>query len=115
MVIILIRRFVRIDRIEQFFDTYRKQTPINNVAFRGETLTKASEDAQLPPGLRGFALREPGSVTVLNIAKWDSWEAFAEQFADELKKEAEHGFDPEIETAHRQRIVLDVFEDHPKQ
>ena len=115
MAIILIRRFVRIDRIEQFFDTYRKQTPINNVAFRGETLTKASEDAQLPPGLRGFALREPGSVTVLNIAKWNSWEAFAEQFADELKKEAEHGFDPEIETAHRQRIVLDVFEDHPKQ
>ena len=113
MVIILIRRFVRADRVEHFLDTYRRQTPINNPAFGGETLTRASADTRLPPGLRGFSLSAPGSVTILNIAKWDSWEAFAEEFAAQLQEETEHGFDAEIETAPRQRIVLEVIEDHP--
>jgi hypothetical protein len=113
MVIILIRRFVRSDRIEHFLETYRKQTPVNNRAFKGETLARVNEDTQMPPGLSGFVLKTPDTVTVLNIARWDSWETFAEQFAEELKREVEQGFDREIETAPRQRVVLDVIEVHP--
>jgi hypothetical protein len=49
----------------------------------------------------------PACITYLNIAKWESWEAFAEEFAKQL---ASAGFDPEIETAPRQRMVLDIIE-----
>ena len=55
----------------------------------------------VPPGLRGMVLNGPGRVTNLNIAKWDSWEAYATQFPLES--------DPDIETAPRQRALLDVI------
>jgi hypothetical protein len=105
MVIILIRRFVRPDREPEFLATYRAQTPFKKPACKGEKLTRIGDAAAIPPGLRGIALSGPGCVTYLNIAKWDSWVSFAKQFplADT--------FDPKIETAPRQRAVLDVIED----
>jgi hypothetical protein len=106
MVIIIIRRFVRADREEKFLETYRAQKPTTNPAFKGETLTKVNAD--VPLGLRGLALKGPGCVTYLNIAKWESWEAFAQQFDT-----SGIGFEAEIETAVRQRVVLDVIADVP--
>jgi hypothetical protein len=106
MVIIIIRRFVRADREAKFLETYRAQKPTTNAAFRGETLTRVNESSEMPPGLRGLALNGPACVTYLNIAKWDSWEAFAKQFDT-----SGIGFDPETETAARQRVVLDVILD----
>lgn len=104
MVIVLIRRFIRADREADFLTKYQAQKPIDNPAFKGETLTKICEASGVPAGLRGIALNGPGCVTYINIAKWDSWEAFASHFplADT--------FDSEIETASRQRAVLDVIE-----
>jgi hypothetical protein len=106
VVIILIRRFIRADQVDRFIAEYRDQSPIANSACKGETLTRINEASEVPPALRGFALNGPGCVTYLNIAKWDSWEAFAEHFKKQLES---GGFNPEIETAPRQRIVLDVI------
>lgn len=108
MVIVMIRRFVRSDKELEFLEKYRADAPSQNPAFRGETLTKVCDEASLPAGLRGLALNGPGCVTYLNVARWDSWGAFAEQF-----DVSGVGFDPDTETAARQRIVLDVVEDRP--
>jgi hypothetical protein len=107
MVIILIRRFVKPDKEAEFLQNYRAQQPLNNPAFMGETLTRLINDSSLPGGLRSFALDQPPAVTYLNVARWQSWEAFAEHFADQL---ASGSFNPEIETAPRQRAVVEVIE-----
>jgi hypothetical protein len=54
--------------------------------------------------MRGLALNGSACVTYINIAKWDSWEAFSKEF-DTSKP----GFNPDIETAPRQRAILDVI------
>lgn len=107
MVVILIRRFVRIDKEEEFHHKYLAQQPTQNPAFMGETLTRVSDDAAIPAGLKSLSLGGPGCVTYLNVAKWASWEAFADAFDTGV------AFDPEIETAPRQRTVLDVVLDTP--
>lgn len=103
MVIILIRRFIRPNKVPEFLEKYRAQQPLNNPAFLGETLTRVVDNAVLPKALRTFPLSGPSCVTYLNVANWQSWEAFVKQFADQL----DSSFDPEIETAPRQRAVLD--------
>lgn len=113
MVIIIIRRFVRPDRVEAFIEAYQKQAPIDNPAFKGETLARATERSGLPASLRKLVADDTGGVTVINIARWDSWTAFAEQFANELAREAEGAFDDDIETAPSQRLLLDVLEANP--
>jgi|SRR6185312_9761789 len=113
MVIIIIRRFVRADRVNAFIEAYQKQAPVENPAFKGETLARATEQRNLPASLRGLVADDSSGVTVINIAKWDSWSAFASQFADELAREAVGAFDAAIEVAPSQRILLDVVEDHP--
>ncbi len=104
MIIVMIRRFVRPDREGQFLTDYRASQP-NNPAFLGETLTRLSEDTGLPPGLRSLELSAPSCVTYLNIARWESWSDFLSAFP----KSAEGGgFDPDVETAPRERAVFEV-------
>lgn len=110
VVIIMIRRFVRPDRVDGFIEAYRKQAPITNPAFKGETLARATERSGLPESLRKLVADDTGGVTVINIARWESWDAFASQFAQELAREAAGDFDAAIETAPSQRILLDVLE-----
>jgi len=43
-------------------------------------------------------------VTYLYVSRWDSWRAFEKHFLEAHQSD----FDPEIETAARERIVLDV-------
>jgi hypothetical protein len=105
MVIILIRRFIRPDKEAEFLENYRAQQPLNNPAFIDETLTRLVDNSSLPGELRGFALGRPSCVTYLNVARWQSWEAFAEHFAEQLSS----SFDAETETARRQRAVLEVI------
>lgn len=104
MVIVMIRRFVRLDKEADFLQSYRDQKPVNNPAFKGETLTRASDDAALPPGLTNLQLRGEGCVTYINIAKWDSWQAFNAHFDPQVGV-----FDPKIETAPRERAVFEVI------
>lgn len=105
MVIVLIRRFVRSDREKEFLNRYRSQRPRQNPDFVGETLTRMSDDSDIPKSLKSLPLGGPGCVTYLNVATWASWKAFAGAF------DLSDVFDPEIETAPRQRTVLDVILD----
>src|SRR5215831_14354317 len=56
MVVILIRRFVRADKEDEFLRNYLAQKPLENPEFLGETLTRVSDATGMPAGLRGFAL-----------------------------------------------------------
>ncbi len=112
MVIIIIRRFVRPDKIDGFIEAYKKQAPVNNPAFKGETLARASERSRLPESLRRLVADDTDGITVINIAKWESWSAFEAQFAEEIAREKTGAFDPALETAPSQRMLLDVLEDH---
>jgi hypothetical protein len=105
MVIMLIRRFIRPDREDEFLAAYMTQSPNSDPAFQGETLTKVSDDEGVPADLRGLSLGYPNGIAYLNIASWKSWAAFRDHFA-----KAGTGFDPEIETAPAQVAVLDVVE-----
>jgi hypothetical protein len=80
MVIIIIRRFIRADREQEFLAKYQSQSPTQNRALKEETLTKVSEESKLPARLRSFTVNGPACMTYLNIAKWESWEDFAKQF-----------------------------------
>jgi hypothetical protein len=62
----------------------------------------------IPENICSTSPRICRSARYLNVAKWDSWEAFAQQFAAQL---ASGSFNPEIETAPRQRAVLEVISD----
>lgn len=64
MVIIVIRRFVRPDRVDEFIAAYQKQSPINDPAFRGETLARGSERNSLPPALRRLVADETAGVNI---------------------------------------------------
>jgi hypothetical protein len=48
MVVILIRRFVRIDKEDEFLRNYLTQKPLENPAFLGETITRVSDAASMP-------------------------------------------------------------------
>ncbi len=65
MVIILIRRFVKPDREQEFLASYNAQKPLGNPAFKGETLTKVNSEGDLPPGLTSFDLKVPECVSSL--------------------------------------------------
>jgi hypothetical protein len=105
MIIILVRRFVRTDREKRFLASYRDQAPIEDPAFFGETLTKLNDSIDLPAEMKSLPLGTAGCVTYLNIAKWESWEAFEKHFAD-----MPSGFDREIETAPAQQAVMCIIE-----
>jgi hypothetical protein len=105
MVIILIRRFIRFDREQEFLQSYRRQAPNDDPAFHGETLTKVNDGPHVPGDMKSLSLRSPNCLTYLNVARWDSWNACREHFA-----KAGVGFDPHIETAPAEQSVLDVIE-----
>lgn len=104
MVIILIRRFARIDREEEFLALFRDQRPRENAAFLGETLTRIGDGRKMPAHVPPILDLEPGCVNFLNVARWTSWEAFAAEFAPQLANPLGH--DPEIETQASRITVL---------
>lgn len=105
MFIILIRRFVRPDREEQFLKDYRIRIS-KDPAFRGETLTKISDARDLPASLRGLIDVEPDCINYMNIARWSDWESFIGQ----CQLSAEY-FDPDIEMHPRRRLVLEIVDE----
>jgi hypothetical protein len=105
--IIMIRRFVRSDREEQFLDRYRSQIS-TDPAFHGETLTRLSAGDGLPAGLTGMLEPRPDCINYLNIARWTDWRPFMGQC--DL---SENDFDSEIEVAPRERLVVEVIDEVP--
>ena len=108
-VVVLIRRFVRLDREEEFIASYRAQKPVHDPAFEGETLTRLDESRELPEGFRCFDLNAPNCATYLNIATWKSWEDYSRHFPDALSSDT---FYPEIEVRPSERAVLGIVLEH---
>jgi hypothetical protein len=105
MVLIVIRRCVRADREDEFLKAYDRQKP-GGEGFISETLTKLSNAPELPEPMRSFALDEPGCITYVNIAKWESAEAFRKYF------DPQTSHDPELEVSDRLRAVLEIVTEH---
>ena len=106
MIVILIRRFARPDREEEFLRVFAAQRPAGNPDFLGETLTRITDGAALPPAVPRLLRPSPDAIDYLNVARWRSWESFATQFAAQLSAPA--GFDPQIETRRGEIAVLEV-------
>jgi hypothetical protein len=111
MIVVLIRRFVRTDRERDFLARFQSEKPTNNEHFLGEILVRVNHDASLPRALRFWKVGEPNCITYVNIAKWESWEAFAKHFKIDPARDPASNYDPEIETAARQTSILSVLDD----
>lgn len=106
MVIIIIRRFARIDREDAFLARFQDQAPRDNPDFLDEVLTRIDADAPIPRHIARAFVPVPGCVNFVNVARWRSWDGFARQFAPQLADT--RGFDPAIEAAPAQIVVLDA-------
>ncbi|PPJ46733.1 hypothetical protein C0075_13915 [Rhizobium sp. KAs_5_22] len=100
-VIILIRRVVRPERLEEFKTKYVAERP-DHPGFIAEYLTQVNFSEELPPGLRSLALVAGNGVTFVNVAFWKS----AQDFDNHFSPKPFH--DPELELEDRVRVVLDI-------
>ena len=106
MVVILIRRYARPDREAEFLRVFAAQAPAGNPDFFGETLTRITDGAELPPDVPRLLAPVPSAANYLNVARWRSWNAFARHFAVQLA--APGGFAPAIEVRRAEVAVLDA-------
>ena len=110
MIVVLIRRCVKPEEFQAFVDSYKNGAPKKGETpgFISETLTRISDD-QLNEPMQSLnsKLRCDNCTTYLNIAYWESKEAF-QQF---YKPETTH--DPTYECSNRLRAVMDIVETNP--
>jgi hypothetical protein len=111
MIVVLIRRFIRVDREKEFLAQFQSEKPLNDNHFKGEILLRLNDDPSLPEALRSWKVGEPNCITYINVAKWESWEAFATHFTVNGAQDPSSNYDPEIETAARQASVLAAVDD----
>jgi len=103
--VVLIRRFVRPERADEFVEHFRRQRPVTADGFIAKWLTRVADRCDLAPGLNSFHVAgNPGCVTFLTVERWASQAAFCAYvpiagMADQ---------DP-YEVAPRQRVILDVI------
>ena len=107
MFLIIIRRYVRPDREDQFLDSYRADLTTHE-DFLGETLTKLAADHSIPEAMATLFSPAPEYLTYVNVARWRNWSSFVGQC-----KMTPGWYDPEIEVAPRERVVLEIVEDVP--
>lgn len=102
MFVVLIRRFVRLDREAEFLASYNAQVS-HHPDFIKETLTKMFHDDDIPVTYLNLMQPVEGCINYLNIAYWKDWHSFVGQC---VIKEGQ--YDAEIETQPRERIILEV-------
>lgn len=107
MFIIIIRRYVRPDREEQFLEAYRADLSTHE-DFLGETLTRLALDQDIPKAMATLFTAASEYLTYVNVARWRTWSSFVGQC-----KMTPGWYDPEIEVAPRERVVLEIIEDTP--
>jgi hypothetical protein len=105
MVIVLIRRCVRPDKIDEFLASYKKQKPTNNPEFLDEHLTRVDTSAALPEALRNFPISGNDCITFINVARWKTIEAFEKEYSPKPGY-----YDPAIEVGPRVRAILNVLD-----
>lgn len=102
--IVLIRRFIKPHREQDFLAWVKVQPPLDKPGFQGKTLTRVEEMADLPPALNTFHLAgNPGCVTYVMVERWKS----VEDFRAYVPKASTSDQD-EFEAAPRQRVILSV-------
>lgn len=102
-VVVLIRRVAKRDHVDAFLAVYEKERPRGKPGFITEYLTRV-EGTNLP-GLRELGLLHPSTdgVAFLNVAFWESEEAFIQAF-----NPSPGFFDPETECEPRKRAILRI-------
>lgn len=106
-VIIMIRRQVKSGCEDAFLEQYcRDHAAVEKVpGFIRETLTKFADGANLPTSLRTLELGSADCIQYMNIAEWQTWEAFDDHF-----KPTETYFDETYEVGPRARAVLETLD-----
>ena len=102
--IVLIRRFIKPERADDFVRFASEQPAVTAPGFRGKTLTRVASGADLPPGLNGFQIAgNPGCVTFVMVERWAS----IEEFRAYVPKASTADQD-QFEAWPRQRVILPV-------
>ena len=105
MYVIIIKRFVRLDREEEFLRAYRNDRTSHS-DFLGETLTKLSVDEGIPETMASLFSPDPECATYLNIARWKRWDSFVG-----LCDMTPGWYDEDIEVAPRERAIFEIVEE----
>ena len=97
MVIVLIRRCVKKDKVDAFLDSYKSDKP-THPDFIDEHLTRVSDDPSLGEAMRNLdGLKCDGdAITFVNVARWKSARSFEDKLKPEIGK-----YDTDIETFFR--------------
>jgi heme-degrading monooxygenase HmoA len=99
---VLIRRFVKTDRADDFIASFQRRAPVVAEGFLGKTLTRLDDSTHLPAGLTGFHLAgNPGCVTFVTVELWKSEAAFRAYVPNASTNDQD-----EFEAAPRQRVIL---------
>jgi heme-degrading monooxygenase HmoA len=102
--IVLIRRFIKPARAEEFVRWMHGQPAVTAPGFLGKTLTRVASGADLPPGLTGFQIAgNPGCETFVMVDRWASVEAFRAYVP-----KASTADQDDFEAWPRQRVILPV-------
>lgn len=101
-VVILIRRVVKEDKINEFLDYYQSHRGSAHPEFIGEYLTRLDSNADLPAPMKNFEVGATDGVTFINLIFFKSAEGFTEHFNPSIT------FDDNYELENRQRIVMQV-------
>lgn len=102
--VVLIRRFIRNEREQDFLAWHKAQPAPQREGFMGKTLTRLDDASALPPGLNTFHVgANPGCATYIMVERWQSVEAFRAYVPKASTSDQD-----EFELAPRQRVVLSV-------
>lgn len=102
--VVLIRRFIKKEREQDFVAWYKAQPLPQQPGFGGKTLTRLDDASHLPPGLNGFHVgANPGCATYIIVERWHSLEEFRAYVPRAGTSDQD-----EFEVAPRQRAILSV-------
>jgi quinol monooxygenase YgiN len=100
--IVLIRRFIKPERAEEFSAFVARQPAVTAPGFLGKTLTTLDPSLGLPPGLNSFHIAgNPDCATFVMVERWASVDAFKAYVP-----KASTADQDEFEALPRQRVIL---------
>jgi quinol monooxygenase YgiN len=103
--VVLIRRFIKPQRVQDFLAWFKKQPVVTATGFLGKTLTAVDNTLDLPPGLNSFHIAgNPDCATFVMIERWAS----VADFKAYVPKASTADQD-EFEIYPRQRTILTVM------
>ena len=102
--VVLIRRFVKPERADDYVAHAARQPPVTAPGFIAKTLTRVEPALDVPPGLNSFHVAgNAACVTFVMVEHWASVDAFKAYVP-----KASTADQDEFELLPRQRVVLPV-------